>query len=299
MIGETLVVERRGQDDPQASTEARSARGAASRMAAGDLDQEVDSSQRDEIGALARSFAEMRDAFGWDMLLNVSANSNEAVDLGELPTLNLSSTQQHREGYPLFGWWVFELEGYADANNNGIIEVGELTVSDERVYVGQPLPRFEAALTNGIDLLGRRLRLSGMIDYKGGHKVYNNTERIRCASRLNCDGLVNPEASLFEQARTVLVREHSTRSVGGYIEDGDFIRLRELSIVYNVPEALAGRLFRGRSLVATAAARNLAMLWTKYSGVDPEAFGTTGDAPSSFQAFAPPTFYTLRFTFGL
>ena len=68
-----------------------------------------------------------------------------------------------------------------------------------------------------------------MIDYKGGHKVYNNTERIRCASRLNCNGLVNPEASLFEQARTVLVREHSTRSVGGFIEDGDFIRFRELS----------------------------------------------------------------------
>lgn len=238
------------------------------------------------------------EAFGWDVTLNASANSNEAVDLGELPTLNLSSTQQHREGYPLFGWWVNKLEGYDDANDNGIIEVGEITVSPERVYVGQPLPKFEAALTNGVDLLQRRLRVSAMVDYKGGHKVYNNTERIRCASRLNCEGLVSPEASFFEQARTVLVREHSTRSVGGFIEDGDFIRFRELSLVYTVPEAWAGRFFRGRSLVATAAARNLGILWTKYSGVDPEAFGTTGDAPSSFQAFAPPTFYTLRFTFG-
>jgi hypothetical protein len=154
-------------------------------------------------------------------------------------------------------------------------------------------------LTSGVEVLSRRLRLSGMLDYKGGHKVYNNTERIRCASRLNCAGLVSPEASFFEQARTVLVREHSTRSVGGFIEDGDFIRFRELSLVYTVPEAWAGRLFRGRSLVATAAARNLGILWTKYSGVDPEAFGTTGDAPSSFQAFAPPTYYTLRLTFGL
>jgi hypothetical protein len=32
--------------------------------------------------------------------------------------------------------------------------------------------------------------------------------------------------------------------------------------------------------------------------VDPEAFGTTGDAPSSFQAFGPPTFYSLRLTLG-
>ena len=239
-----------------------------------------------------------RDAIGWDVTLNASSNSNEAVDLGELPTLNLSSTQQHREGYPLFGYWVIALEGYADANGNRIIEVDEITVSEDRVYVGQPLPKYEAALTNGIDLLEGRLRLSGMVDYKGGHKVYNNTERIRCASRLNCEGLVSPQASFFDQARTVLVREHTTRSVGGFIEDGDFIRLRELSLVYSLPESWGGRFFRGRNLVATAAARNLGILWTKYSGVDPEAFGTTGDAPSSFQAFAPPTYYTLRFTFG-
>jgi TonB-linked SusC/RagA family outer membrane protein len=247
-----------------------------------------------------------RNSFGWDVLLNASANNNKAVDLGELPSLNLSSTQRHVEGYPLFGWWVVPLTGYADANGDGIITVSEITTNDDgdantddRIYVGQPLPTLEAALTNGVDLLQGRLRIAAMVDYKGGHKVYNNTERIRCASRLNCNGLVNPEASHFEQARTVLVREHPTRSVGGFIEDGDFLRFRELSVVYTVPESLAGRLFRGRSLVATAAARNLGVLWTKYSGVDPEAFGTTGDAPSSFQAFAPPTYYTLRLTFGL
>ena len=33
-------------------------------------------------------------------------------------------------------------------------------------------------------------------------------------------------------------------------------------------------------------------------GVDPEAFGTTGDAPSEFQAFAPTTYYVLRLSLG-
>jgi hypothetical protein len=50
--------------------------------------------------------------------------------------------------------------------------------------------------------------------------------------------------------------------------------------------------------VATAAARNLGILWTDYTGVDPEAFGTSGNAPSEFQAFAPPTYFSLRLTFG-
>jgi hypothetical protein len=40
--------------------------------------------------------------------------------------------------------------------------------------------------------------------------------------------------------------------------------------------------------------RNVGVLWTKYTGVDPEAFGTTGDAPSEFQAFGPPTYFAFR-----
>ena len=154
------------------------------------------------------------------------------------------------------------------------------------------------ALTSGLDFFGKRMRLTALVDYKGGHKIYNNTERIRCASRLNCSGLINPQASLEQQARVVMVREHPSRSVAGYFEPGDFVRFRELALTYKVPDAWASRLFRGRSLVTTASVRNIGMIWTKYTGVDPEAFGTTGDAPSEFQAFAPPTYFALRFNFG-
>jgi hypothetical protein len=95
------------------------------------------------------------------------------------------------------------------------------------------------------------------------------------------------------------VREHPSRTVAGFFEDGDFLRFRELALTFNVPESWAARYFRGRSAVATLAARNLGILWTKYTGVDAEATGTaTGDAPSEFQAFAPPTYFTLRLTFG-
>ena len=56
----------------------------------------------------------------------------------------------------------------------------------------------------------------------------------------------------------------------------------------------ASRIFRSRSASISAAVRNLGVLWTKYTGVDPEAFGTTGDAPSEFQAFGPPSYFTFR-----
>jgi hypothetical protein len=95
-----------------------------------------------------------------------------------------------------------------------------------------------------------------------------------------------------------MVREHVSRSVAGFLEKGDFLRFRELALTFAPPDDWAARLFRGRSLMATVAVRNLGMLWTEYTGVDPEAFGTTGDAPSSFQAFGPPTYFSFRLNLG-
>ena len=64
------------------------------------------------------------------------------------------------------------------------------------------------------------------------------------------------------------------------------------------PQAWIARYLRGQSLVATASVRNVGVIWTKYSGLDPEAFGTTGDSPSSFQAFGPPTYFSFRINLG-
>jgi outer membrane receptor protein involved in Fe transport len=252
---------------------------------------------------------EMRQ-FGWDLTLNGSTNANKLVTLGGVPTIVSSSTLQQREGYPLNGWWTRGLLGFEDKNGDGIITNAgcgatqaantaacEILVSDTAIFLGRSQPKYEASLATGFDFLNRRLRLSGLFDYKGGYKDYNNTERIRCASRFNCAGLISPNASLFQQARTVMVREHASRSVGGFIEDGDFLRFRELSLSYTAPQSLASR-FRGRSLVVAASVRNVGLPWTKYTGVDPEAFGTTGDAPSEFQAFGPPTYFSLRLNLG-
>ena len=249
--------------------------------------------------------------FGWDVQISGSTNSNELVSLGGEPNIIHSSALQSREGYPLFGWWAVKLLSYEDKNGDGLITWfadstrSEIRVSgyidangvrrDTAAYHGYSIPRHEVTALSGIDF--GRFRVSAMLDYKGGHLVYNNSERIRCASRNNCAGLIDPNSSHFEQARTQLVRLHPSRSVGGFFEEGDYLRLREASLAFNAPTAWAQRI-GARNLTAALAARNLGILWTKYSGVDPEAFGTTGNAPSSFQAFAPPTYFTLRLNLG-
>ena len=239
-----------------------------------------------------------RTGWGWDVSVNGSQNSNRLETLTGAPNITLSSTQQHRVDYPLFGWWSRPLKSFDDKNGDGLIELSEIVVGDTAEFLGYSQPRTEIAFTNGIDFWRRRLRLTAMFDYRAGHMVYNNTERIRCASRNNCAGLIDPKSSLYEQARTVAVREHASRTVGGFIEKGDFVRFRELALTFNAPESWAGRLFRGRALSATASMRNI-HVWTDYRGVDPEATGSaTGNAPSEFQAFGPPTFIALRLNLG-
>jgi outer membrane receptor protein involved in Fe transport len=255
--------------------------------------------------ALISTVFVQNDRFGWDLTLNGSTNHNKLISLGGVPNIINSSTQQDREGYALNGWWSRPLLGYQDKNGDGIIAysatagASEITVGDTAVYLGNPLPLYEVSLTNGVDFWRRRFRLQAMLDYKGDYKVYNNSERIRCLSRNNCAGLIYRGSSELEQARTAAGRDHPAKTVAGFIEPGDFIRFRELSLTFSAPESWANRYIHGRSLAITGAVRNLGLLWTKYTGVDPEAFGTTGDAPSSFQAFAPPRYMTLRLNLGL
>jgi TonB-linked SusC/RagA family outer membrane protein len=235
---------------------------------------------------------------GWDVSVNMSTNENELVSLGGVPPI-ITATIQRREGYPINGWWSRPLISYNDANGNNIIEPTEIEVGADPVYHGRAMPKYEAAISNGFDLFNRALRVSGMVDYKGGFLIYNNSERIRCASRNNCSGLLNPDASHSEQARAVAARQGGVLgTVAGYFEEGDFLRFREAAMTYRAPASLASRFLGSREVTATLAARNLGMLWSKYTGVDPEAYGTTGDQPSSFQAFGPQTFYSFRLSFG-
>lgn len=64
----------------------------------------------------------------------------------------------------------------------------------------------------------------------------------------------------------------SPRSGLNVVDRSDYIRLRELSLTYDVPLSLASRLGL-ETLAVTATGRNL-LLWTGYYGVDPEANNT-------------------------
>ncbi len=241
-----------------------------------------------------------RSSFGWDMTVSYSANSNKVISLGGTPEQK-GTTSWIKEGYPINAFFENPILGWEDKNGDGLITYwadsakNEIFVGPEDVFLGYNQPRYIGSLSTGFDFMRRRLRVQSLFDYRGGHKWYNNTERIRC-TRPNCAGRMNPDAELEVKATTTAALEHPARTNAGYFQDGEYVRWRELSVQYTMSEQFASQFFRARGVSVVGAVRNL-KLWTAYRGVDPESdfTGATNDSPSEFQTLGPPTYFTIRF----
>jgi TonB-linked SusC/RagA family outer membrane protein len=237
-------------------------------------------------------------SIAWDLALSGSVYENRLLDVGEAnDTIIFGFGQQrHVEGFPMGGYWARPINGFGDANGDGIIAADEVVVGDSPVFRGRALPNKEASLNSTLMLFGGRLRLGTQFDYRGGHYLDNAIESFRCTPVLNCRGLVDRTAPLEEQANAQAVLNEATE--WGYYEPAWFIKLRELSLTLFAPDSWARR-FRASRLSLTLAGRNLWTI-TDYSGVDPEvnAFAQENFASSDFESQPQVQYWTARLNVG-
>jgi TonB-linked SusC/RagA family outer membrane protein len=235
---------------------------------------------------------------GFDASFNYAKNNNVLLSLGGVPPIGAELRQV--EGYPLFGAWAREILAFSDINGDGIIAAHEVVVSDSIRFLGKTNPPIELTFSPGLDLFDQMVRVTANFNHKSGFILKNSTERIRCQTNNNCRGANDITAPLSEQARTIALREHPSRTQAGYWDDGDFTKLREVAITFTAPRSWAGRrgLMGAERLSLTFSGRNL-KTWTKFTGVDPEmVIGPEDNVQETFQASPPPTYYSLRLNFG-
>ena len=98
----------------------------------------------------------------------------------------------------------------------------------------------------------------------------------------------------------VATRDHPSNTLDGFYQDGDFVKLREASLRFALPERWAN-LARARSADFIVSGRNLGT-WSKYRGVDPEnnyqVTDTGTDAGSDFQTLGGASYWILRVNLG-
>jgi TonB-linked SusC/RagA family outer membrane protein len=209
----------------------------------------------------------------WDVRLGANTLHNEVTDMDTIPAFG--TLNRVEAGMQLGAWVTNRILSINDST-------GVVTVTENREFFGNVLPTFEGNLSTNVTIM-RNLRLYGLIDTKRGHKVRNftdffrETQLVRSNSRL--DTLVlsrherlrrfgNPTPGQPAFITPTGVPKTVNDVQEAYIQDADFIRLRELSISYTMPEKWA-RALRAQAATFTIAGQNLA-LWTDYEGFDPE-----------------------------
>lgn len=217
--------------------------------------------------------------FSWDTDFNISFNRNRLTELELTKIYTTASTSEkvsenvvrNEPGRPLGGFYGYISEGvdpetgdliYKDLNGDG-----NVTDSD-RTYIGDPNPDFTFGLTNTFSYKGFSLNI--LLQGSYGNDVYN-------ASRMETEGMYDAK----NQSTRVLNRWRipgqitdvpragfNIKNSTYFVEDGSYLRLKDLTFSYNFDGKWLKRLGMSR-IQPYFTATNL-LTWTSYSGMDPE-----------------------------
>ncbi|HEX5970389.1 MAG TPA: TonB-dependent receptor [Gemmatimonadaceae bacterium] len=236
----------------------------------------------------------------WNASLSGSFTRNRLTDLGvdaqgkPNAPVTISSTQRHVEGYALGSYFHFPIVSYSDADGNGLLSANEVQVrTDTVVFLGNPFPTREASFTTDLTF-AKVVKLSGLLDYKGGMKLLNMTRAWRESTRDFGNGAALYDTSLPLDRQAAIVARSVYGSYAGYAEDASFVKLREVALTFMVPNRYTTRL-AAQGLSITLAGRNLAT-WTKYTGLDPELnyAGQANFTTADFTTVPPNRLFQIR-----
>jgi hypothetical protein len=137
------------------------------------------------------------------------------------------------------------------------------------------------------------------VDYKGGYTLQNREQLFLAGNADSYSGQSDPNASIQQQARTIAARvgrDPSGKPLltnSGFFENGQFWRIREISVSYDISERLASKALRASGGSLNVGIRNV-HTFTKFTGTDPEANFANGDITDNLLTLAPPTYFTAR-----
>ena len=208
--------------------------------------------------------------------------------------------QIHREGYTAGAFFQRPVY-FNDANGDGLLSSAEVTLGDTAVYLGPSIPTWTRSAGGDVRLF-KVVRVSTLFEGRGGNKTANYGEYFRCGSSNStrgCRATGASDATLQEQAAFLSAYLLGSRGTSRalYVENGGFVKWRELAVTLDAPERWVGYLRSTgvHGVSVSFAGRNL-HTWTSYTGLDPEIIeaGTSLFNQSEFNTQPVPRYYTAR-----
>jgi TonB-linked SusC/RagA family outer membrane protein len=156
------------------------------------------------------------------------------------------------------------------------------------VKIADVNPDYSFGFSNTIRVRG--LTLYGLLDGTKGGKIYNFTKQwmfqdMRHAA-LDQTGKPQENKKALDYYQVGLYNNNEPNSY--FVEDGSYVKLRELSVSYSFSPNTLRFLGQGRNVRVALIGRNL-KTWTDYSGFDPES-SSNGDFNFRVDGFRYPSY---------
>ncbi len=272
---------------------------------------------------LLRATPLVTDRLSWDMTFGYSVNSNKVENLGTaLSVLELrrqstcagyipgttdpktcpvpdfvnastgSLPPRHQVGYPLGSYFNKKIVSAtitpAGTATNVMCDDGKggsvLCTSAPFLYLGRTIPRVEGSFSNTLTLL-KNVRVSALVDFKRDYVKVDGSQRFRCVVNARCREWYYPQD--YDPKLIASLKAGTDVLPDGYINDASYTKLREVAVQFTLPQSF-NRFGKFSRAVVGIAGRNL-HTWTKYPGLDPEAFFLGGTRGGGFALFDQTT----------
>ncbi|GAB3925412.1 SusC/RagA family TonB-linked outer membrane protein [Larkinella terrae] len=261
--------------------------------------------------------------FKWNTDLNFALNRNKVLDIGGTPQIFAGSVANIgqglnsgiiRVGEPLGSFFGYVTNGlyqttdeltaladpqarkpgdrkYADLNGDKKID------DNDRTIIGRAQPKFIGGISNTFSFKG--IELTAFFQGVYGNNILNanryELEYLNATTNQDRDMLnrwtpTNTNTDIPRASTTRPANRVSTRQ----IEDGSYLRLKNLQVAYNLPSSVIQAL-KIQSVRVYVTAQNF-LTWTNYSGYDPEVNRFGQDSRSQgFDYASYPATKTLLF----
>ncbi|NRA48263.1 MAG: SusC/RagA family TonB-linked outer membrane protein, partial [Phaeodactylibacter sp.] len=258
-------------------------------------------------------------AFKYDVTFNIAANRNELVSLGNGQPITAGSIQagaisRNDGGQPIGSFFGFITDGifqneeetaagvqpdavpgdirYLDLNADGVID------DNDKTFIGNPLPDFEYGFNLNFEYKNFDLNMFWQGTY--GNQIFNasnwylwhtSEQYNRSRDLLNSwDG----EGSTDKFPRLSTQDRNGNNLISDrYIEDGSYLRLRNLQLGYTLPQDMISRVGIQKARIYISG-QNLLTI-TDYSGLDPEIGNLFSDLSAGIDLGTYPQVRILMF----
>jgi TonB-linked SusC/RagA family outer membrane protein len=221
----------------------------------------------------------------WKTSLNLSTLKNEVTNL---PSGDIVVERNIvREGETISSFFLVEYAGVDPANGDAIFyknttnpdgSIDRTTTNNyneaERVISGSPYPNFMMGLTS--NLTAYNFDFSFTFQGEWGASLYNEGGKFQSGNARYEDNQTRDQLNRWQNPGDITnvpqARMYSTNGQQAstrYLEDSDFIRLRNLALGYTIPREISQKYSVDRFRISLIGVNLLT--FTNYSGYDPES----------------------------